>query len=257
MESFFRDRVALITGGGTGIGKGIARCLFEEGASVVLAQRRVEMAQDAARQLDPTGARARAIRLDISQKKELEEAVGLVMHSFGKIDILVNNASITGRPAIRPFLDMEEAFVHRVVDVNLKGTIFCSQAVARVMKQNGGGTIIHISSVGAFAAQESASVYCATKAAYTGLTRAMALELIPHRIRVNCIAPGDIEIETNREVLSDLRATGVSGDYFRRIPAARRGSPEEIGRVAAFLASDDSSYVVGETVVVDGGFLIY
>ena len=251
------NKVAFITGGGTGIGKGIARCLFEEGASVVLAQRRFEVAQEAARSLDPTGTRARGIGLDISDKSRVESVVRVVLDAFGRIDVLVNNASVTGKAAIHRFLDMDEAFVHQVIDVNLKGTIFCSQAVAKTMKDQGGGAIIHISSVGALAAQEGASAYCATKAAFTGLTRAMALELISYGIRVNCIAPGDIEIQTNREVLTDLRAMGVSGDYFRRIPAGRRGSPEEIGKVAAFLACDDSRYIVGETIVVDGGFLLY
>ena len=100
-------------------------------------------------------------------------------------------------------------------------------------------------------------MYCATKAALTGLTKAMALELAPHRIRVNGIAPGDILTETSANVRNEAKERGISGDYFRRIPLSRRGSPADIGRVAVFLASDDASYITGETIVVDGGFLTY
>ena len=248
------DRVAIITGGGTGIGRGIAACFFNEGARLVLAQRRVDLARAAARELDPSGNRVRAMAVDISRNDEVFGLIDFALSSFGQLDVLVNNASITGPEAICPFTSMTADFVTRLIDVNLKGTILCSQAAARVMKERGRGTILHVSSVGAFAAQEGASVYCATKAAMTGLTQAMALELVRFGIRVNCIAPGDIDVGKQRE---DFMAREISGDYFRKVPAGRQGLPEEIGKAAVFLASDDSSYVVGETLVVDGGFLAY
>jgi NAD(P)-dependent dehydrogenase (short-subunit alcohol dehydrogenase family) len=249
-----QDRVAIVTGGGTGIGKGIAACFLEEGARLVLAQRRVELVRAAARELDPSGDRVRALEADISRQEAVAELVDFALASFGRLDILVNNASITGPEALCPFTEMSPEFVARLIDVNLKGTILCSQAAARVMKERGGGTILHVSSVGAFAGQEGASVYCATKAAMTGLTQAMALELVRFGIRVNCIAPGDIDVGKRRDQFLERK---ISGDYFRKVPAGRQGLPAEIGKAAVSLASDDSSYVLGETMVVDGGFLSY
>jgi NAD(P)-dependent dehydrogenase (short-subunit alcohol dehydrogenase family) len=144
------------------------------------------------------------------------------------------------------------------VDVNLKGTFYCSQAAAKHMiAARRGGSIIHVSSVGAFAAQEFAALYCATKAAQVSLARSMALELAPHGIRVNAIAPGDILTEASEHVVSDLKTAGVSGRYRRTTPLGRRGTPEEIGRAVAFLASDEASFVTGTTLVVDGGYLAY
>src|SRR5690606_12058930 len=113
------------------------------------------------------------------------------------------------------------------------------------------------SSVGAYAAQEGAAIYCATKSALFGLTKTMALELGRHNIRVNAIAPGDIRTETSENIVSEKKERGFSGDYLRKIPLNRRGEPVEIGATAVFLASEDSSYITGETIVVDGGFLIY
>ena len=257
MTAKLENQVAIITGGGTGVGRGIAECFLAEGAQLVLAQRRQEVAAKTGRALDPTGERVAVMKVDISCRTDVQRLIDFTLERYERIDVLVNNASITGIPAIRAFLEMEEEFIHQVVDVNLKGTIFCSQAAALAMRAQKGGAIIHISTVGAFAAQEGAAVYCSTKAGITGLTQAMALELIPYGIRVNAIAPGDVQVENNPDILGDLRARGVSGDYFRKIPIGRRGLPHEIGKTAVFLASDDASYVVGETIIVDGGFLIY
>jgi 3-oxoacyl-[acyl-carrier protein] reductase len=120
-----------------------------------------------------------------------------------------------------------------------------------------GGSIINISSVGAFASQEGASVYCATKAGIVALTQAMALELAVHRIRVNCIAPGLIRTESNENVHDEMRDRGISGKYLREIPLNRPGTPKEIGATVVFLATEDAGYITGETIVVDGGLLIY
>ena len=141
---------------------------------------------------------------------------------------------------------------------NLKGVFHCSQAVARHMvAANIRGSIVHISSVGAFAAQEYASVYCATKAAIVSLAQGMALELAQYGIRVNCVAPGDILTEANADIVNDLKDRGASGRYLRVTPVGRRGSPEEIGGSVAYLASDEASFVTGTTLRVDGGFLTY
>src|SRR5262245_55226798 len=252
-----RDRIALITGGGTGIGKGIARALLDEGAKLMLTQRRRSVAQDTAVQLDATGTRVKARACDVSSRQQVQQLVKATIEEFGQIDILINNAAITGMLALTPFLECSDEVWDLILDVNLKGAFICSQEVARHMVTRGKGVILHISSVGAFAAQQLAAAYCASKAGMEGLTKAMALDLAAQGIRVNGIAPGDIVVEKNQEIVQDLAAAGVDSSYIRKTPLGRRGLPEEIGKAAAFLASDDASFVHGATLVVDGGFLIY
>jgi len=249
-------RAAIVTGGGTGIGMGISRSLAEAGAKVAIAQPTLAKADAAADILRGDGFDVFPVVVDIRSREQVLAMVTSVIEKWGQIDILVNNAAVTGPKAASPFLEIDDDLLDRTIDVNLKGTFIVSQEVARRMTETG-GVIIHVSSVGAFAAQEGASAYCATKAALTGLTKAMALELAPHGIRVNCIAPGDIRTDTSENVEDEIKERGLSGNYLRRIPLNRRGTPAEIGPTAVFLASDDSSYITGETIVVDGGFLIY
>lgn len=249
-------KVAIITGGGTGIGLGIAQVLSEKGVKLVLAQRRLDLAQCAVESLRPAEAIAEA--LDIRDPEAVERVVASTMRHYGRIDILVNNASITGMPAIAPMLECDATTVDAIVDANLKGTFYCSQSVAKRMVAAGrGGSIVHISSVGAYAAQEFASLYCATKAAQVSLTQSMALELAPHRIRVNCIAAGDISTEASAKITDEKRDIGASKRYVRDTPLDRRGTPHDIGHAVAYLVSDDSSFVTGATLLVDGGFLTY
>jgi NAD(P)-dependent dehydrogenase (short-subunit alcohol dehydrogenase family) len=249
-------KVALITGGGTGIGMGIAEVLAEKGVKLILAQRRLELAQQAAERLRP--AEVVAESLDIRDAEAVERAVESAIRHFGRIDILVNNASVTGMPAISPMLESDRATVDAIVDINLKGTFYCSQAVAKRMVRAGrGGSIIHISSVGAYAAQEFASLYCATKAAQVSLAQSMALELAPHGIRVNSIAAGDINTETSANITAEKRDVGASKRYVRETPLGRRGTPRDIGYAVAYLASEESGFVTGATLLVDGGFLTY
>jgi NAD(P)-dependent dehydrogenase (short-subunit alcohol dehydrogenase family) len=251
-----KGKVAIVTGGGTGIGKGISRSLAEAGARVVIAQPTLEKAVKAAEELRAEGYEILPLSVDISSREMVQRLVSETLEEFGQIDILVNNAALTGSRVSSPFLDLTDELLERTIDVNLKGTFIVSQEVARKMAGRG-GSIIHISSVGAYAAQEGATIYCATKSALLGLTKTMALELAPHNIRVNAIAPGDIRTETSENVVEEVKENGLSGNYFRRIPLNRRGEPAEIGPTAVFLASDDSSYITGETIIVDGGFLIY
>ena len=247
-----KDRVAIITGGGTGIGKGIARCFAREGARLMLAQRRLEVAERTAAELG-----GRAMACDVSSRSQVERLIEETIRHYGRIDILVNNAAITGLPALTPFLECSEEAWDTILDVNLKGTFFCSQLAARHMVSRGQGVIINISSVGAYAAQSWAAAYCASKGGMEGLTKAMALDLSSHGIRVVGIAPGDIVVEKNKELGQELAALGVDRTYSRKTPLARRGLPEEIGGAAVFLASDDASFVHGTTLIVDGGLLAY
>ena len=246
-------KVALITGGATGIGFGTAKVLAECGARVVIGQRNLQQANDAAR-----GLGGEAVEIDIRECSSVERAVASVVQRLGGIDVLVNNASVTGRKALEPLLSCSAEGIDLIVDTNLKGTVYCSQAVARHMVETRrSGSIIHITSVGAYAAQEFASLYCATKAAQVSLAQTMALEWAQYGIRVNCVAPGDIRTETSKHAVQEIHDAGATGKYIRATPLGRRGTPEEVGRAVAFLASDDASFVTGTTLLVDGGFIAY
>jgi NAD(P)-dependent dehydrogenase (short-subunit alcohol dehydrogenase family) len=251
-----QDRVAIITGGGTGIGFGIAGVLAARGARLVLAQLGVQKAEEAAQRLP--GIDVLCVETDVANRASVDRMIQAAIERFGRIDILVNNAALTGAPAIAPFLDCSPGQLDAIIDVNLKGTFHCSQAAAREMvKARRPGNIVNIASVGAFAAQELASVYCASKAGQVALTKAMALELAPHGIRVNTVAPGDIYTPANAAIVADLKSSGATGNYLRRTPLGRRGRPEEIGHAVAFLVSDEASFVTGATLLADGGFLAY
>jgi glucose 1-dehydrogenase len=254
-----RNKVVIITGGGTGIGLGIARCCAEEGAAVVLAQRRAALAEQAAADLRAAGYRALGLGCDVSRRAEVRALVAAAVDAFGRLDVLVNNAALTGAAAeARPFLEETDEHWRRIVDVNLSGAFICAQEAARQMvAQGGGGSIVNISSVAQYAAQEHAAPYCASKAGLDGLTKVAAIELAPHSIRVNGVAPGDIDTEASHDVVVHAAERGATGKFFRYTPLDRRGRPEEIGRVVTFLASDEASFVTGATWLVDGGFLSY
>ena len=197
-------------------------------------------------------------RADIRNQADVEAMTEAVIGEFGGLDVLVNCAGLTGKRAVAPFLDCPAALTDDIVDTNLKGTIRVSRAVAQAMVRAGrGGVIIHVASVGGMAAQEHASIYCATKAAQIALGQAMALELAPHQIRVNCVSPGDIRTEASEAIVADLQAAGASGKYLRVTPLGRRGTAEEVASAIVWLASPEASFVTGANLVVDGGFLAY
>ncbi len=249
-----QGKVIVITGGGTGIGWGIARAVSDAGGRVAIVQRNRDKAAGAAARLPD----AKGFAADISDPGQVWPMVEEVLAEFQRIDGLVNNASVTGARALGSFLDVPVENVHRLVDVNLKGSVWCSQAVARHMVASGRkGVILHISSVGAYAAQELASVYCATKAAQASLAQSMALELARYGIRVNAIAPGDVDAGASTNIVDDLGTAGASGRFLRSTPLGRRGSAAEIGDAAVFLLSDKASFITGTVLRVDGGLLSY
>jgi NAD(P)-dependent dehydrogenase (short-subunit alcohol dehydrogenase family) len=243
------DRVALVTGGGTGIGAAVTSALVRAGAAVVIAQSTAERAKDAAAQFAADGLDVGWVAGDLADATTCADAVRNVIATHGRVDILVNNAAVTGPPAVGDFLTFDDEQLDRIVDVNLKAAFRCGREAARDMAQRASGVIVHISSVGAFAAQEGATAYVASKAALTGLTKGMAFELAPHGIRVVGVAPGDIDVGR----MDDDDA----GPFARRTPLGRRGAPADIGDVVAFLCSDSAGFITGETVVVDGGWLTY
>jgi NAD(P)-dependent dehydrogenase (short-subunit alcohol dehydrogenase family) len=253
-----RDRVAIVTGGGTGIGAGIARCLAREGAALTLAQRRVALAEELAEELRGAGARARAAPVDVSRRSDAAALVADTVAAFGRVDILVNNAAITGPAALGAFLDETDDHWSAVLAVNLTGAFYCAQEAARQMvRQGDGGVIVNISSVASPAAQEHAAAYCASKAGMDALTRVMAIELASHGIRVVSVAPGDVYTDASSGITEEARAGGASGRFVRYTPQGRRGTAAEIGDVVAFVASDEAGFVTGCNWRVDGGFLSY
>jgi glucose 1-dehydrogenase len=241
-----KDKVALITGAAQGIGFSCAQAFANEGARVVLADVNVDRGQKAAESVGATFARC-----DVSRKDQVTAAVAKAVSQFGRLDILVANAGIVHAA---DFLELEESDFDRVLAVNLKGIFLAGQAAARQMvKQGGGGSIVNMSSVNAVLAIPNQVPYVVSKGGINQLTKVMALSLAPHGIRVNGIGPGTI--------LTELAKTAVLGNkdaerkILSRTPLGRMGDPAEIARVALFLASDESSYMTGQTLYPDGGRL--
>ena len=261
MAGRLQDKVVIITGGGTGIGWGIAQSCAREGAVVVLAQRPqdIQIARDKVAELEAARHSALAVGCDITRRDQVKDMIARTVGAFGRLDVMVNNAALTGASAeVRPFLEETDEHWRRLIDVNLNGAFICTQEAAfQMVRQGRGGCIISISSVAQYAAQENATPYCAAKAGLDGLTKGAALELAAHNIRVNLVAPGDIYTEANADIAEQVTGAGGTGRYFRQTPLGRRGDPGEIGAVVAFLASDEASFVTGATWLVDGGFLSY
>ena len=244
-------KVALVTGAAQGIGLACARALASDGAAVVLTDVSEEAGRAGARDLAATGARCAFTACDVSRKKAVDAAVAFAVSEFGALDILVANAGIVHAAE---FLDLAEADFDRVLGVNLKGVFLAGQAAARQMvKQGRGGAIVNMSSVNAVLAIPNQVPYVVSKGGVNQLTRVMALSLATHGIRVNAVGPGTI--------LTELAKTAVLGNreaerkILSRTPMGRMGEPDEIARVVTFLASDDASYVTGQTIYADGGRL--
>jgi NAD(P)-dependent dehydrogenase (short-subunit alcohol dehydrogenase family) len=244
-------KVALVTGAQQGIGKAIALAYGREGASVVLNYLDSQPgAEESASQIRAMGQRAVIIAGDVAQAVDIRRLVEAGT-SLGGIDILVNNAGIFPRVE---FLDMTEAQWDEVLNVNLKGTFLCTQAVAQKMVERGrGGAVINLASGAAFRSSPRGVHYVASKAGIVGLTRAAALELASYRVRVNAIAPGITDTAQPRYGMSEeeLQAAG------RQVPLGRMGTPEDVADLAVFLASEESRHITGQTIHVNGGQYLY
>ncbi len=242
-------KVAVVTGAAQGLGRACAECMAAEGAKIVVSDVNADAGDAAAAMIRDAGGEARFIACDVGDKPQVDALIDGAVAAYGRVDSVVANAGIV---KFADFLDLREEDFDAVLRVNLKGVFLTGQAAARHMVKQGGGTIINMSSINAVVAIPTILPYVAAKGGVNQLTKAMALALADKGVRVNAIGPGSIATEMAQAVLSDPeKARGA----LSRTPMGRFGEPEEIGKVAVFLASDDSSYMTGEIVYVDGGRL--
>ena len=238
------QKVAIVTGATQGIGLACAQRLLAEGAKVMLVDIKPEGEQAAAE----LGDQARFFAADVSQKADVDAMVAATLKEFGRIDILVNNAGVT---CAADFLDVKEEDFDRVIRINLKSMFLCGQAAAREMVKQQSGCIINMSSVNAELAIPNQVPYVVSKGAINQLTKVMSLNLVNHGIRVNGIGPGTILTELAKKAV--MASPESRQTILSRTPMGRCGEPEEVAAIAAFLASDDASYMTGQTIYVDGG----
>ncbi|MEK6847366.1 MAG: glucose 1-dehydrogenase [Nanoarchaeota archaeon] len=243
-----KNKVALVTGSSRGIGKAIALSFAKEGATVIVNYvKSDEKAKETVKEIEKLGSKAIAIKCDVSNEQEVKRMMEKIVENFGKLDILVNNAGIVYDI---PFMEKTLEQVKRTFEVNFNGVFLCSKYAAKVMKKIGSGTIINISSTnGTSTLNPESADYDASKAAVISLTKNLAEELAPN-IRVNCIAPGWINTDINKDLPKDYIK-----EEIEKILVKRFGKPEEIARVATFLASDDASFITRSTIIVDGGYI--
>lgn len=239
-------RVALVTGGGRGLGRAISDAFAREGASVGILDLKEEFAEPAAAAIRAAGGKALAVTGNVAKRQDLFDAVAKVKAAFGPVDILVNNAMWN---RYGPLEEQTEEMIARMIDVGFKGVVWGYQAVLEDMTAAGGGAIINIGSPSSVLAMKNGIMYSAIKAAVSGLTRSGAAEFGPRNIRVNAIAPGSTPTEGANLVVSEE----AWERRRQRVPLGRLGAPEDIANAAVFLASDEASFITGDILFVDGG----
>ncbi len=245
----FEGRAGVVTGGSSGIGKSIAHRLASEGASLVLvaAPQDEHQLEGVVAELRAGGAAVVGVAADVGQPETAERTVAAALERFGRLDILANNAGIA---YFENFLDTPIEHLDRTLHVNVRGMFLMGLAVARAMAERGGGAIACTASTASFAGEEQQATYNISKGGVAELVRSMAVDLAPHNVRVNAVAPGWVLTPATEEIVAD---EAEWSKHRSRIPLDRPGQPEEIAAVVAFLLSDDASYLTGSIVVADGG----
>lgn len=243
-----KDKVTLITGGARGIGRDIALLFAKEGSHIVVCDVNMQEAEKTCLDIQAQGRSTLALSVDVSDYAKVEEAVNKILDKFKRLDILVNNAGITKDNLL---LRMSEVEWDAVINVNLKGTFNCTKAASKVMVKQREGRIINIASIIGIIGNPGQANYSASKAGIIALTKTTAKELASRNINVNAVAPGFIQTEMTAKLSQDLRNKMLSA-----IPLARFGSPSDVANICLFLASEESSYITGQTIIVDGGMVM-
>jgi NAD(P)-dependent dehydrogenase (short-subunit alcohol dehydrogenase family) len=242
------DKTAVVAGGTSGIGRTLALGLADAGADVVAVGRREDLVDDVAAAIESRGRRTLRMTADVTNRASLERVREACLNAFGQVDILVAAAGVSARVST---LDMDAAEWRRVLDTNLTGTLHACQVFGAGMVARRSGRIINVASLSSFVGFHEVAAYTASKSGVAGLTRALAVEWAPHGVNVNAIAPGVFVTDLNRQMLGSARGQEI----LMRTPMRRFGNVEELIGAAVFLASDAASFVTGQLLVVDGGFL--
>ena len=269
MEPRIKDKIAIVTGAGQGIGRGVAKRLAQEGAHIVIAEYNADSAASAAAEMREQGVRALSYPIDLADTTQVQPMVDAVVHEFGRIDILVNNA---GRVQTKPMMDLTPLEWDRVVDVNQRGLFFCLQAIAQQMIEQipddirardraprAFGKIVNFSSVAGRSGRPNSTHYAATKSAVISITKSAALALARYNINVNAVCPGVVLTAMWQEIdQANQHMRGLEpGEWIKRaiesVPLKRVAEPEDIAAAVAFLCSPDSDYITGQALNVDGG----
>lgn len=244
-----RDKVALVTGAGRGIGKATALALAREGANVVVNDIDIQLAEETSSEIRAMSHKALPVKADVSNSAEVTKMVDAAIRKFKKIDILVNNAGVFSHTSLD---DMTEDEWDKMMEINLKGVFLCSQAVMKLMKKQWSGKIVNIASLAAKVGGIFAGAnYAASKAGVICLTKSLAKQLAPYGVNVNAVAPGTIETDMTKDWPKEVRE-----DFMRQIPLGRFGKPEEVAETVLFLVSDGANYITGATIDVNGGTLM-
>ncbi len=240
-------KVAIVTGGGRGLGRAMALALAAEGAQVTVAGRTTAALQETTQAIKQLGREAWAVTMDVADESGVNALVDGVVGRHGRLDVLVNNAGAILR---KPTLEATAAEWRQVLEVNLTGTYFCAVAAGRHMVRARSGKIINVASVAGAGGRAGMAAYCASKAGVMNLTRALAIEWAPHGVYVNAIAPGQFDTEMGAPILSN---PVLRDELLAKIPLRKIGQPREIGPLVVFLASEDSNMMTGEVVYIDAG----
>ena len=250
-------KVAIVTGGGRGIGQGIAFAFAKAGAKVVITSRKAQDLEATAAEIKTFGGEVLVLPAHLGKFEEIKKVVDTVMAKYGRIDILVNNAGAS--PAMASVLDSDERIWDTVMNLNMKGLYFLSQAAARIMKNQGGGKIINVASIDGFKPEPFVSVYSISKAGVRMITKAFAMELASHNIQVNTIAPGPIStkmMDSHFFHLTPEEAKKAKAEMEKLLPMNRLGHPDDIAGAAVYLASAASNYTTGAEIIIDGAVLL-
>jgi NAD(P)-dependent dehydrogenase (short-subunit alcohol dehydrogenase family) len=252
-----QGKVAIVTGSGRGVGQGVARVFARAGADVVVAELDPQTARGTAEMVTGLGRKAVAVRTDVTDERSVADMLAAALEAFGAVDILVNNVGgVVGKPRMVPLEEMDLTYWEAMLKFNLTSSFLCSKALIQYwVKEGRAGNIVNIASLAAMVPYETSLAYGAAKAGVVNMTTTLGALFGKHNIRVNCIAPGHVKTPITDELYKGREEVRAAQD--RIIPLGRYGNPEDFGKVAAFLASDASCYVTGQTLLVSGGMYYF